>query len=109
MDDGGMGGMEWMEWSWLDGQSNAMLGEEGKEKNPLNSTLCSWLNLKEERKESASLRERTRQNCRQRPAAKLIGPNYNGNPQPIKLSMTMLKISIAQQQQQQQQQGHTQH
>ena len=45
---------------------------------------------------------KTRRNRRQRPAAKLIGPNYNGNPWPIKLSMAMLKISIAQQQQKQQ-------
>ena len=57
--------------------------------------LCNLLNI-------------TRRNLRQRPAAKLIGPNYNGNPRPIKLSMAMLKISIAQQQQKQQE-GHTQH
>ena len=43
---------------------------------------------------------KTRRNRRQRPAAKLIGPNCNGNPWPIKLSMAMLKTSIAQQQQQ---------
>ena len=43
---------------------------------------------------------KTRRKHRQRPAAKLIGPNCNGIPWPIKLSKAMLKISIAQQQQQ---------
>ena len=45
-------------------------------------------------------RNKTRRKHRQRPAAKLIGPNCNGIPWPIKLSTAMLKISIAQQQQQ---------